>query len=781
MNPKCLDEVVQFTHAWVKSRVRRRALLNSALLSLFPYSGAALAFAGYTSPGSRALSDGNASGDYLLAGDNKVLLRSPSSELAYSHQKKFSREPSIVTGALISPAAIPEQISKTQAIVCVETKLVALTITPNGTNKITATDLQFALNLTGPRDLRCAVDRSSGRWLAVNIRQGRALTSNGKNVSLESFGSAWTHAVSLDGHFVVFGENGLAVLIPKPTDDSSESEVIPLKAPWPDLENRDTLASRNSVLLRTGDTQTSLTYLKVDDNEANWSEPKRIPVSPCSEMGGCGAQLSEDGRWIIAGSWGTYVGRGTLFSRLNAPILSSDATSPGAAITGAPERYVLVGDIDSDVADLPSEANLARFIDAERIRNANFSIASTAPYRHVVWKKAETLSASEPHAEPLFAVKLHSNSVKSTGHVIIHSGALPETWPRSWIAVEPQVDFRPLALSSVWSPAPQTSAVNRPQPAWWSLKMGFARAMELLEKNSKSFSPVTVAVIDSGIDASHPALSSILKRNPGEVPNNGLDDDDNGLIDDDVGYDFVLEQPDLTDAFGHGTHVAGLISNVWAGKGPLGGAPNASLRIFRALDEAGKSNSIDLARALSAAIKDRADIINCSWGGGPETQILRDAFAAAAENHILIFTSAGNDGLKINDAQPVPKNYGGVVAIGAATERDSKARFSNWGDRIVFGFAPGVDITSTLPSAMFGEKSGTSMASPIASSTAAIVLGVLRSSHPEWSKQQQAEQALALLCDSANKKKLQKGFSKCGLLSTEGAVERLLENRSDLR
>jgi subtilisin family serine protease len=443
-----------------------------------------------------------------------------------------------------------------------------------------------------------------------------------------------------------------------------------------------------------------------------------------------------------------------------------------------------VGDIDSDVADIPDEGELSRFVSAEKFQK--FALNSQQiVQRHVVWKKPTRKGTDDPITESseqvLFPYQPHSNSDKFSGSVVIFNDSLPEHWPENWVAAEPATHFQALALSYEWTPALPVSPIPPVKTTWWSEQMGIKRAVSLLRQKDIPMSSILVAIVDSGLDPTHPALAPVLHRNQLEIVDNGLDDDNNGLIDDDIGYDFVTEQPTLSDPFGHGTHVAGLISNAWAGNGPLGGAPNVQIRSFRALDSSGKSNSIDLARAISAALQSQADIINCSWGGGPETQVLRDAFAAAYSKNVLVFTSAGNDGLKINDEQPVPKNYPGVIPIGAATPQNSKARFSNWGDKVVFGFAPGVEILSTLPDSGYGEKSGTSMASPIAASSGALLLGVLRAARPVWSKQQQTERALEALCKSANKQKLQKGFSKCGSLNTEASVIELIRTDLGLR
>lgn len=784
MHPSAINTKLYSTFRSLAVSMLIRLLSVLGVVSPLALPDTAHCFGGFTSPGSRALADSNASGAYLLAGDRKILLKKGDREAAVAVVRSSASEPSIVTGAVLETSQLRADPHATHATVCVHKELFEITLRTQAANEIKKLHLTEQLNLEGVRDLRCAVNRTTGAWVAVNIRNGQLFFSNGTSASVDKVGLNWTHTVSLTDRFLVLGENGLAVQLTQGPNQFAKYKIERISAPWSDLENRDTLATQHNSILRTGDSQTSLVQFNQNEASPRWSEPLRIALSPCAELGGCGAHLAPDGRWFVAGSWGAFVGRGKNFSRIRAPLLTSDATSPGAALIFTHDKYALVGDIDSDIADLPEEAEQSRFDSAENYQKYMLD-SHQSIQKHVVWKKRE--NDSSPHVEAelgeqvLFPYKPHSNSERFSGRVVTFNGPLPDPWPEDWVAAEPPTYFQALALSSEWTPAQQTVGLPPFKSTWWSEKMGFNRALSFLRKKDITLAPVLVAIVDSGLDPLHPALTPVLHHNQAEIPNNGLDDDNNGLVDDDVGYDFVTEQPTISDPFGHGTHVAGLISNAWAGNGPLGGAPNARIRAFRALNESGKSNSIDLARAISAAIKSKADMINCSWGGGPETQLLRDAFAAAHSQSILIFTSAGNDGLKINDAQPVPKNYPGVIPIGAATAQNSRARFSNWGDKVVFGFAPGVEIVSALPDARYGEKSGTSMASPIAASSAAILLGILKATQPEWSKQQQAERARSALCLSANRQKLQKGFSKCGLLSAEASVERLVSEVSDLR
>ncbi|NBO37427.1 hypothetical protein EBU99_02460 [bacterium] len=735
----------------------------------------AWASGGYTTPGSRALGDSNTAADMLLAGDTKALLKRDSFEAAVAFNDEFPGEPGIVSGALLNRAA--NSTLDTNALICVHAQVVSMTLRADGTHLFDVRSLKNELGIQGPRDLRCAVNERSGDWIAVNLKNGLALYNGSKPFQLAKANSNWTHTVSLSDAFLVLGANGRAVRI-KATE-SALIETQDIKAPWADLEVRDTLAARGMNLLRAGDAQLSLVSGHFEGDSLQWSQPEKISVSPCSESGGCGVWLGVDGRWFVAGSWGSYVGKGNSFSRLKTPLLVGDATSPGVALVPEKELYLIVGDIDSDIARLPDHAQLERFSFAQGWL-ANSETRGKHSRRYAVWLKGSALKNdaelfSETEHNALFSYSAHERADAPTGDVVIFEGTLPAKWPSNWAAAEEQVDFAELSLANEWTPALAKKSVVAPSRVWWSEAAGFKPALELIKKSTLKLSPVQIAVVDSGADVDHPALSSVLSHNANEILNNAIDDDGNGLVDDDVGYDFIAELANPIDLFGHGTHVAGLLNNIWSADGLAGGAYNARLRLLRALDSKGKSNSIDLARALAAAVRGRADIINCSWGGGPETQILRDAFAAAQKAEILVFSSAGNDALDTDKNPPVPKKFPGVVSIGASTQNQSRARFSNWGERSVFMFAPGTDIVSTLPGGRLGEKSGTSMASPIAASTAALLLGVARAQHPEWSRAQQNQKVLDSLCAGSDKSHLAGMQSKCGSLSAFGSLKQILE------
>ena len=256
-----------------------------------------------------------------------------------------------------------------------------------------------------------------------------------------------------------------------------------------------------------------------------------------------------------------------------------------------------------------------------------------------------------------------------------------------------------------------------------------------------------VAVIDTGVDYTHPDLAGNMWTNPGEVRDDGLDNDGNGIVDDYFGANFVYRDAsgnptgDPYDDHYHGTHVAGTIGAVGNnGEGVAGVSWNVRIMAVKFLDSSGSGYTSDAIDGLNYAVAEGAKISNNSWGGGPYDQGLADAIQAAGLQGHLFVAAAGNSGTNADFDPMYPAAYDldNIVSVAALDQNDGLAYFSNYGANSVDLGAPGVGVYSTFPGNGYGTLDGTSMATPHVTGVAALI----RDLHPDWSAAQVKQQLL---------------------------------------
>ena len=234
-----------------------------------------------------------------------------------------------------------------------------------------------------------------------------------------------------------------------------------------------------------------------------------------------------------------------------------------------------------------------------------------------------------------------------------------------------------------------------------------------------------IAIIDSGIDRQHPDLASRLWVNPGEIPNNGIDDDNNGYVDDVHGWNFVAKSNDVADVNGHGTQVAGVAAAAGNnGVGIAGVCWDCRIMVVKAMQASGVANYSDIAAAVNYAVAKGARVINLSLGGYADSTALRTAIQTAAGSAVIV-AGAGNDSTA---NRFYPAAYANVLGVAATTVTNTKVGFSNYGDWVSLA-APGEAITTTFLGSDYGPGSGTSLASPFVAGLA----GLIRSQRSAWS------------------------------------------------
>lgn len=246
---------------------------------------------------------------------------------------------------------------------------------------------------------------------------------------------------------------------------------------------------------------------------------------------------------------------------------------------------------------------------------------------------------------------------------------------------------------------------------------------------SATGSPQTVvAVIDGGIDFTHPDLAANRWANARERENN-RDDDNNGLVDDLRGWDWVARNNRITDPGGHGTAVAGIIAAEGNnGEGVAGVMWRAGLMSLRVLDAAGTGDVAAAVEAIDYAVEEGAHVINLSWGTGGESAALREAVERAGRRGVLVVCSAGNDARNVDGAPYYPASFKlpNVVAVAATDNGDRLTAWSNWGTLAVSVAVPGNDILTTQAGGGYRTVTGTSAAAPLVSGIA----GLTKSSRP---------------------------------------------------
>ena len=221
---------------------------------------------------------------------------------------------------------------------------------------------------------------------------------------------------------------------------------------------------------------------------------------------------------------------------------------------------------------------------------------------------------------------------------------------------------------------------------------------------------VIVADIDTGTSLTHPDLMANLWTNPGETPNNGIDDDLNGYVDDVYGINAITGSGNPMDDHGHGTHTAGTIGAVGNnGQGVVGVNWNVRILTCKFLSSGGSGSDADATECFNyiTMMKNRGQNIrvsNSSWGGGGFNQGLKDAMNAAGAAGIINICAAGNAATNNDNSPFYPASYGAndavpsIIAVAASDQNDQRAGFSNVGPTTVHLAAPGVSITSTYRS-----------------------------------------------------------------------------------
>ena len=238
-----------------------------------------------------------------------------------------------------------------------------------------------------------------------------------------------------------------------------------------------------------------------------------------------------------------------------------------------------------------------------------------------------------------------------------------------------------------------------------------------------------IAILDTGVDISHPDLAENIWTNTQESEGEeGYDDDNDGFVDDVHGWDFVNNSPKMADYNSHGTHVAGIAAAADNGVGIIGANPMAQIMPITVMQSDGSGDVRTIVKGIEYAVEHGATVINMSLGMSAYSQVLRETLGYAYQTAALV-AAAGNDGTLIYDRPVYPGAHSFVLGVMATNSYGKLAGFSNYDpDGPTFSThkdlidveginyelsAPGSKILSTIPGGNYKKMDGTSMATPL--------------------------------------------------------------------
>lgn len=284
-----------------------------------------------------------------------------------------------------------------------------------------------------------------------------------------------------------------------------------------------------------------------------------------------------------------------------------------------------------------------------------------------------------------------------------------------------------------------TEIMMRQKEATADIDMDVPEAWGSMELTGIPERQVVVAVIDTGVDYSHPDLAANMWVNKGEIPDDNIDNDNNGYVDDIYGWDFYNGDAtvchytyserynkniaNLEDNDNHGTHVAGIIAAVANNNTGIAGiASNINIKIMSLKINGGKNgkgNPENAVKAIKYATMMGADICNMSWGTSDYSKELE---AAIRESDMLFVAAAGNTGNDNDDnpVYPASLDHDNLISVTFVDADGDLSGYSNFGETTVDLAAPGDDIYSTIVGS-YDSMSGSSMAAPQVTGIAALL------------------------------------------------------------
>ena len=266
---------------------------------------------------------------------------------------------------------------------------------------------------------------------------------------------------------------------------------------------------------------------------------------------------------------------------------------------------------------------------------------------------------------------------------------------------------------------------------------GIIRQNDLQTSSGFTGAGITIAVIDTGVDTSHPALQNVLAPGFNFIANvndpSELVDltpamsaaltqsttsilDGQNLVEMNASTVAILSQSTTSildgppGEFGHGTMTAGLIHLV---------APGARIMSLKAFAGDGSSDIFNIVRAIYYAADNGANVISMSFEIGQSSPALQNAIQYAVSKNVVVVAASGNDGGQI---VVFPSAYNSVIGVGSTSNSDVKSTFTNFGTNSVFIAAPGEGVITTYPGGNYAAGWGTSFSTPLVAGEASLIL-----------------------------------------------------------
>ena len=396
----------------------------------------------------------------------------------------------------------------------------------------------------------------------------------------------------------------------------------------------------------------------------------------------------------------------------------------------------------SSVANIDKLMNEIGVLEAEPLMPLTGAIKNRAP------RKAKAISGrevTEPDLSKLYCLKLDSTIVQSVEEVVERLSAIDE------------VEFaEPNYLAFIQSTEESTTYQSEPMfSEQWGLNA--INMPQLWEMPKTDETRPIIAILDTGVDITHPDLADNIWTNPNEATGADYEDDDNnGYVDDVHGWDFVAGTAIIgngMDRNGHGTHCAGIAAAVGNDSiGITGANPDALILPIKVMTDYGIGDAATICRGIDYATACGANILSMSFGSPFSSEAMYQSLCKSLTNYAVLVGAAGNNGKSIYDRYPPDKSglhfpgaHDIVLGVMASNSNEQLAGFSNYdpdgpfystdflinniqeNEEAMLNYdlmAPGVNILSTYLNGSYRKLSGTSMATPMVAGAISRILQV---------------------------------------------------------